>query len=147
MKDKIIQDSFGVDAGNISIVDLAYIESCGGLYGDCAKCMSKLVKLKPGKYKVKVKIDDCCVDSLEKDFILYTTGKVVIGDVCYLFSADEPSNKHWLTFLKKNKYLEKQGQYTYFVNTGGDGSFFTIVSFIKIGDEICMMKKKKNKNV
>lgn len=72
---KIIENKFGVDAGNISIVDLAYIESCGGLYGPCAKRMSKLVKLKPGKYKVKVQIDDCWVDSVKEEFILYTTGK------------------------------------------------------------------------
>lgn len=147
MKDKIIKDSFGVDAANISIVDLAYIESCGGLYGPCAKRMSKLIKLKPGQYKVKIKIANCWNGCIDESFILYTTGKVVIGDVCYLFSGDEPSYKHWMPFLKKTKYLTKQGQYTYFVDTGGDGSFFTIVSFMKIGDEICMTKKKKNKNV
>jgi hypothetical protein len=139
----VIKDVFGVDAGNISVVDLDYIKYCGGYYGATAKRCCKLVKLKPGKYEVDVFIHECAI----KRFILYTTGKVVIGDVCYLFSSGEPSDEKWMPFLKKTKYFEKQSEYTHFISTGGDGSFDTIIHFNKIGDETCMTKKKKNKNV
>lgn len=64
-----------------------------------------------------------------------------------MFSSGEPSDPKWMPFLKKTDYLDKQGEYTYFISTGGDGSFDTLVSFIKIGDETCMTKKKKSKSV
>jgi hypothetical protein len=120
----------GVDAGNISVVDLSYIKSKGGLYGKTAKKACSLVTLPKGEYKVKIVIKECWEKLVETEGLIRTKGKIVIGDICYLFSADEPSNDNWIPFLEETDYLRNDvPDKCIFVNTGGDGCFETTVTF------------------
>jgi hypothetical protein len=131
---KKIKDSFGVDAGNISVMDLAYIHSHGGMYGPTAAECCKVIDLKPGTYKVTIKIDDCWDGAIDESFELTTKGRVVIGDACYLFSYGEPSNDHWPEFLELTDYLRLSNDNVGFFSTGGDGEFLVEVSFEKLED-------------
>jgi hypothetical protein len=135
--------SYGVDAGNISIVDLKYIESKGGSFGKFASSTSKKVTLEPGKYRVNVSMDDsyCCYEYEDgeesiKDFSgeIETSGEVVIGDVCYLFSSDEVGDVYWSNFLDESEtdYLKNNNKNCIFLDTGGDGEFKVEVEFTKI---------------
>jgi hypothetical protein len=142
---KII-DSYGVDAGNISVVDLKYIESKGGMFGKTASSSNKKIILEPGKYHVSISLKDFYEDYLEdedndsnkepvvKHGIIETSGEVVIGDVCYLFSSDESSHDSWSAFLDESEtnYLQKDNNHCLFFDTGGDGSFEVEVGFSKI---------------
>lgn len=140
-----IKGDFGVDAGNISIVDLSYIRCKGGDFGETAKRLCEKLTLEPGRYEVTAIVfntwnfDDCdSVDEegedryLSKSFVLETTGEVVVGDVCYLFSSEEPSSEYWPMFLDITNYLEDNSSSCYFISTGGDGEFRCEVEFKKI---------------
>lgn len=144
-----ITGDFGVDAGNISIADLAYIRLKGGDYSKTARRLCKKISLEPGTYQVTAIIyntwnfEESISDDIEgeeeekkrylsKSFLLETTGEVVIGDICYLFSSEESSSEYWPMFLDITDYLEKSNLNCYFISTGGDGEFPSEVSFEKV---------------
>jgi len=132
MSKQIITGSYGVDAGNISVVDLDYIESCGGKFGSTASSLCKKVEVEPGEYKCSISIPNCWAGKIKHNFILKTKGTIVIGDVCYLFSSSETDDQYWSDFLSATDYLDESFEYCFFANTGGDGEFKPTVTLEKI---------------
>jgi len=122
----------GVDAGNISVADLDYIQDNKGAFGEAAEKMCHKIEMDPGVYSVILHINNCWLGDVTKSFIFKTNGTVVIGDVCYLFSADEPSNEYWDAFLDKTEYLQKANENYRCVDTGGDGAFAVTYNFEKV---------------
>ena len=132
MSKQVITDSYGVDAGNISVVDLDYIESCGGKFGNTASSLCKKVELEPGEYRCSISIPDCWKGEVKHNFVIKTKGTIIIGDACYLFSCSEVAHQYWLDFLSDTDYLDKSFEYCFFASTGGDGEFKATVTLEKL---------------
>lgn len=124
--------SLGVDAGNISVIDLDYVIECGGLFGDTAMDECRKVDVDPGVYKVDTYIKDCWVGKVKQSFNITTKGTLVFGDICYLFSSDEVDHDVWLSFLNETEYLQISNDRFHSVNTGGDGEFKVVFTLTKL---------------
>lgn len=111
--------TLGVDAGNISVADLAYIEGQGGKFFNTAKRMCRKVKVTPGTYRIDISISNCWKGEVETACTVETKGVLVLGDICYLFSSDEVEHDVWLSFLDKTDYLETRNSYFCSLSTGG----------------------------
>lgn len=118
----------GVDAGNISVVDLNYVESMGGDFGDAADALCRKMEIEPGEYQVSIYVDE----RMKRIFKIRTSGIVVVGDICYLFSASEPSYKSWMPFLEVTNYLSIHNENFTSVDTGGDGEFRVYINLEKV---------------
>ena len=117
---------FGVDAGNISVLDLAFIEENGGADGGLSTTTIELPH--PGTYRVAVKVMGCWEGKPEATSVINVKGtKLIVGDACYSWE-DQPNDndatyKKWLKFLTKTKYFKDMKGRGVSVDTGGDGSF------------------------
>jgi hypothetical protein len=132
-----------VDAGNISVTDLSeYINNGGKNPGR----LVKIVSIPNGVYKTHVLIPNSHRGEVgEEGEVRVTSGKVAIGDACYFFSDSlGVSPDAWTDYLNKTSYLERMSN-GFSVDTGGDGSFNTYVSFrpISTGDQSFQDKLKR----
>jgi len=126
----VISNEFGVDAGNIGIIDMDFVKENGGEFGKTAKRMSQQIAVKPGNYLFKYNLPDTWLGEIKGEITIKTKGDVVIGDICYLFS--DVKHEIWLDFLEKTGYLKNLGSDGFAINTGGDGCFPAIFEFSKI---------------
>ena len=129
MKPLKITTNIGVDAGNIGVCDLTYIERNGGKFGETASEMCVKQELTPGTYNVHIYCGNCWNGEIDQTLTIKTEGTLVLGDVCYLFSSDEVDHEVWSDFLDLTDFLDKSNDYFGTVGTGGDGEFevtFTI---------------------
>ena len=130
---KTITGSFGVDAGNISVVDMGYLKRNGGQIGDTAKRCCKVVDIENGKYKVRVDIPSSWDGHVTASKMLeVTSGQIAIGDMCYFFSIGEVEHAVWIKFLDKTKYLKSKSKKYLSISTGGDGELRAIVTLTKL---------------
>lgn len=136
MKNKLLVEFKAcVDAGNISVVDLGYIEHNGGKVGKTANKFCSTIDLKKGDYLVNIKMETLNgnVDVTRK--LQALSGKVGIGDMCYFFASNEAEYNKWFDFLSKTDYLSERIENLesivpfITVDTGGDGNFSVKVSF------------------
>jgi len=103
--------SLPVDAGNIGVIASDKTEHID-------KDTSVIDLGAPGEYKIQVKLPRCWLGARQKTRKIKTrTGKVVVGDLCYVF------NEGWDKYLNDTEYLNKDTDYSFSVNTGGDGRF------------------------
>ena len=126
------QYSLGVDAGNISVMDYDYIIEHNGKYGETATRMCEQIKVPAGEYKVQIFIPHCWAGSVIKERIITTSGTIIIGDVCYVFSSEEVDHKVWLKFLNDTDYMKKANKHLFSVDTGGDGEFAVTITITAI---------------
>lgn len=121
--DMNVSMNLGVDAGNISILDLDYVKENGGVLPESRLRLS--LNLKPGqKYRVAVQIPNTynSEDPVEEEVEITVgpSGMIFIGDACYAW----PDHDKWMAFLEKTEYLhsidDKRGLS---IDTGGDGEF------------------------
>lgn len=127
-----ISTKLGVDAGNISIMDLSYIQRKNGKYCKTAERLCKKITVEPGKYEININILDCWNGKINKTCIIDTQGEIVIGDACYLFSSEEVNYEMWAKFLDETDYLHNTNDNFYCVDTGGDGEFNCEITITKI---------------
>lgn len=115
---------YPVDAGNIGVLAYEHAECRREDYG-----LFKMFDLKKaGRYKVTLKISNCWLGNKQKTAVLdTTTGKFLVGDLCYMF------DKGWEDFLDETKFLsDNDGKYWLACNTGGDGRFLARVDFKEV---------------
>lgn len=125
-----------VDAGNIGVADVAYLERNGAVTsGEQEKELNRLgllMNIEPGKYEFKIKVDDSWDGEVEEIGTIVTEGKIYVGDICYPFGSDVVEHSVWDKFLDKTDYLKIGGESMFIVNTGGDGAFDATVEFTKV---------------
>ena len=77
------------DAGNFSAADADYIKSLGGDHTEAPDNSIAVITRKPGKYQVTIKSGR----KSHTEVITLTSGKLVVGDLCYSFQGD--NNDAW----------------------------------------------------
>lgn len=115
-----VSGRFGVDAGNVSAYDFAYIKKNGGIWGEDASNNCKKIKVPSGQYTINYDIRNTYKGNAKGERYIQTSGEIVFGDICYLFSEVDDA---WMKFLEKTNYLRIDGKYGFSINTGGDGDF------------------------
>lgn len=124
----------GVDAGNISIIDMGYIRQNGGDFRNTCKRMNcKIIKVQPGKYRVNYIMPNTYNGELSGEVELeINSGEMFVGDACYLFSSQEVDHDVWMKFLNLTNYLNTMQPSGFCINTGGDGTFDISLEIEKI---------------
>lgn len=113
----VIDYSFCVDAGCIAVADKDWVESKGGINNNLKLNPEFLVE--PGKYKITLSCEDTWNGKVKKEVEIETSGKLIFGDLCYLF---DDHNK-WSDLLDETDYLQISNKNFHSVDTGGDGTF------------------------
>jgi len=122
-----------VDAGNITLIDYDYLINNFGpmrIEESIKQGLNKVIEVESGIYSVSLNIPDCWKGKIFKVFNITTTGKLIIGDCCYLF------DDKWQSFLDSTDYLHKNNRNFYSVDTGGDGEFDVDLTLNKINENI-----------
>lgn len=110
---------FAVDAGNVSAVDNAFILENGGSLRGFSTCE---IKLKPGRYKVKLLAKKTWLGRVQRTRVVTVTGdSLIIGDICYSFS--DMKQDLWDKFIEDTKGFDNLKGRGVALNTGGDGIF------------------------
>lgn len=115
----------GVDAGNISAVDVAFVRAHGGTIPHG----TDLIKVKtPGRYKVRVAVSGTWNGAAVAEAEVDVQGDAIaVGDVCYLF--EEP---HWAKFLEATDDLKDLKGRGVCADTGGNGEFSVHASAVRV---------------
>jgi len=126
--------SFGVDAGNIAVLDGAFITENGGTLDSTD---TTTINVRPGRYKVRLFVRGTYHGNRQRTRVVCVKGdKLIVGDACYSWSDVEQDK--WQKFLDKTKYLDhmKEGKNNrgVVVDTGGDGVFPAEVVVERLGD-------------
>lgn len=106
----------GVDAGNITVCDFAYLVEHGA---DTSRRRGfALLSVPPGRCAVSVEIPGTAYGRIRKKLTLdVTSGRLFVGDAAYAFSS------RWDEFLNRTNYLlEKSPRFRSF-DTGADGMY------------------------
>ncbi|MFI5294342.1 MAG: hypothetical protein ACHQ0Y_04885 [Thermodesulfovibrionales bacterium] len=112
-------EELSVDAGNITVADLKYIQKHGGAISAFQRC----IPMTKGKtYKVKATVINTWNGTIYKmALIKMQSDTIVVGDVCYSFTG---------VYDKFDKFLSVTGSLSKFpelrafvLDTGGDGGF------------------------
>jgi hypothetical protein len=125
---KINFENLSVDAGNITVIDYDYLITNYGLMRieeAISGGHSKVIEVEPGIYSISFNAD-CWIGKVFKVFNITTTGKLLVGDCCYLF------DDQWQKFLDLTDYLHKNNNNFYSIDTGGDGGFDVELTVNKI---------------
>lgn len=110
---------FGVDAGNVGIMDEAFVRENDG---DPAGSGTTTIKVKPGKYKVRLLAKDTYKGRRQITRVVEVKGNaLIVGDICYSFSEVEQAR--WLKFLEDTNYFKDMKRRGAALDTGGDGEF------------------------
>jgi len=127
-----------VDAGMIGVVDADWAKARGGHVGD--DCENEKIVLPPGKYKVTLAVRGTWNGYVRRSGIVNTSGVLVVGDPCYIWSAGfNDTARAWDALLDEVDYFRarpKRGVPGGWVvaDTGGDGGFDASVDFERVGD-------------
>ena len=117
---KLIKD-VGVDAGMIIISDINYYkkyEKRSYIDSD----ISKIIKIKPGTYKVNWSIDNTWNGDIEGDkLIQVNSGKIVVSDPCYCIS-----HENWDKWLEDTDFGNDVKDALIISKTSGDGHIILI---------------------
>ena len=109
-----------VDAGNVSFMDLDFMKKCGGDIPPETDLV-EVIPLEPGVYSIYYKVD-CWKGKLSEKFDMHVpSGKLIIGDACYMFHG--APHDSWGKLLSRTEFLAKKFKGFYPVDTGGDGTF------------------------
>lgn len=116
---------FAVDAGNISVLDLAYIKENGGGEEDDMWGTTVIEVPRPGKYLVKLTVYGSWLGTVRKEGIVNVrSGKLMVGDAGYMWPSEDPGQKYWSDFLDRTECLDAVPTSGGIVcDTGGDGMF------------------------
>ena len=108
-----------VDAGNISFADSKWIKSLGGSIPKQKGLVHTLDCFPRGAYTITYTLPNTWNGKVKGKGSITLTGKLIIGDLCYLFAND----KAWTDFLAKTDYFRIPFPEYISVDTGGDGMF------------------------
>ena len=114
---KLIKD-VGVDAGMIMISDINYYKKYEKRsYIDSN--LSKIIKIKPGIYKVNWNIDNTWNGNISGSGIVeIESGEMIVSDPCYCI------NNNWDKWLEDTNYGKIKSDNCIFIDQmGGDGSY------------------------
>ena len=127
-----------VDAGNIGIADVAYLEENGAITKDkgqetTLKRLGLLLDVEPGMYRFFLSAKNTWKGDVAVNGVITTHGRLYVGDICYPFSCNVVADSVWSKFLKKTNYLEEKiNEKMSILSTGGDGGFTTSLDLIKV---------------
>ena len=124
----------GADAGNISVLDSAYIlENHGILDGPD----TRKIRVEPGIYDVEISIHNTYNGPVRVDARIQVRGKyLIVGDACYSWSYGRTGPDAWPVFLNMTSYLENHASRGITANTGGDGGFSVVVKWEKVEEKV-----------
>jgi len=118
VKEKIVRHvlELGVDAGNITVCDFAYLVEHGA---DARRRKGfALLSVPPGRCAISVEIPWTAYGRIRKKLTLdVTSGRLFVGDVGYAFSRGWDEFLNWTNYL-----LEKNPRFRSF-DTGADGGY------------------------
>lgn len=104
---------YGVDAGNIGVMDYAATNRW-----PLSFCQEFDLK-QPGLYKITIKVANTWLGNKQRTHVIETTsGKFVVGDIGYMVKGEHP-------FFD----MANEGKDWFCVDTGGDGHFMARVTF------------------
>lgn len=122
-----IKVKLGVDAGNISLLDSAYITEHGGTVG-MQSDFRLVLSVKPGRYAVSLKALKTWQGPASVIGEIDVQGDaLVLGDACYSWTDNHDA---WSKFLDRTDYLKRLSDdgRGVVMDTGGDGSFSVSVT-------------------
>lgn len=115
--------SLGCDTAHFACADLEFFKKHKAFYGPVAQRMCKIIGVEPGRYEVTMGLDSWDGNVKETATINVPSGKLFVGDSCYMFSSQEPADAHWGAFMTATGGLEYVPDEYFAVATGGDGNF------------------------
>ncbi len=118
----IKKQKLGVDAGNISIVD---VQQIADKYKIDRGAQGMFIPASPGTKAVGITIHNAWHGDIKVPVtrIKVTGNEIYVGDLAYLFADHD----EWLEFLKETDYMDDLGTIGKSFDTGGDGEFLTEV--------------------
>ena len=122
----------GADAGNISVLDSAYIlENHGILDGPD----TRKIRVEPGRYQIRIRIPNAYNNSVDLEETIEVRGKfLIVGDACYSWSYGRTGPDMWPAFLNMTSYLKNHANRGLTADTGGDGGFSVQLEWERVGE-------------
>jgi hypothetical protein len=117
MKERIIAEDIGVDAGMIIVADMSYFNDISFKWDGLE--LGKKFELENGFYKVKYNINNTWNGPIEGvETIEIISGEIVVIDPCYII-------KDWNKWLNKTDYGDDINSDSAFIidSMGGDGVY------------------------
>jgi hypothetical protein len=119
---KELEFELGCDTAHFAVADFQFFEHNKAFYGPTAKRMCKVIDVEPGRYEITISPFGWDGETSRTETIDVRSGRLFVGDSCYMFSSGECATDFWNDFIALTNLDFVQERY-FAINTGGDGRF------------------------